>query len=332
MIVQTLKSPAVRSLIWLCLLSSPLLAQAGAYSIFGVVRMPDGSPASRVTVTLRGPSGLTRQILTDDVGRYEISELPRGRYSVDAVNPEVPSQVTERAEVDTGRFQTRISLNLFFRQRSEETTETLASPVISSKEASQRVPKAAEKAFDEGVKAGSSQKLDKAIAALSKAIQLYPDYFQALAERGHVRLAMGKSVEAGEDFTRALKINPVYGPALRGAGICKFEQGHHADAVKDLESASSVEPNLAKTFLLLGIAYLSTDRPEAAQSALSRAVTLDPKGSVRARIHLANLALKQNQLQEAIAQLDAYLADAANAPDADKVRALRTQLQQEGKQ
>jgi tetratricopeptide (TPR) repeat protein len=278
---------------------------------------------------LTGQSGISRQVFSDDMGRYQITELPRGRYSLSAVNREAPNLVADQADVDTGRgFQTRISVNLYLRQRSDETTESTSSPVVSTKEASQKVPKAAEKAFDEGVKAGSSQKLDKALTALSKAIELYPEYFQAFAERGHVRLAMGRPSEAAEDFSRALGINPVYGPALRGAGICKFEQGNYAEAVKDLESASSVEPNLGRTFLLLGVAYLSTNRPEAARSALARAVSVDPKGSTRAHVHLANLAIQENQPQEAIAQLDAYLADAPNAPDAEKVRALRKQLEQ----
>jgi len=329
MIVRTLTSDIICSLIWLSLLPGALLAQAGAYTIFGTVRLPDGSAAGRVTVMLTGQSGLSRQVFTDDMGRYQITDLPRGRYSLRASNPEAPNQITDLAEVDMGRgFQTRISLNLFFRQRSDETAETVNSPVLSTKEASQKVPRAAQKAFDEGVKAGSSQKLDKAVAALSKAINFYPDYFQAFAERGHVQLAMGRASEAGQDFARALEINPVYGPALRGVGICQFEQGKYAEAVKNLETASSVEPNLGKTFLLLGVAYLSLDKPEAAQSALSRAVSLDPKGSARARLHLANLAIQGNQPEEAVAQLDAYLADVPNAPDAEKVRALRAQLQQ----
>ncbi|RPJ86895.1 MAG: hypothetical protein EHM18_03885 [Acidobacteria bacterium] len=332
-IVQTLNSFGIRSLIWLSLIPGVLLAQTGAYTIYGTVRLPDGSPAVRVTVMLTGQSGISRQVFSDDMGRYQITELPQGRYSLTAVNREMPNQVTGQVEADTGRgFQTRIPINLFFRQRSDETTEIVTSPVLSTKEASQKVPKAAQKAFDEGVKAGSSQKLDKAVSALSKAIELYPEYFQAFAERGHVRLAMGKPAEAAADFTRALEINPVCGPALRGAGICKFGQGNYAEAIKDLESASTIEPNVARTFLLLGVAYLSTNRPEAAHSALARSVSLDPKGSVRARVYLANLAIQQNQPQEAIAQLDAYLTDAPNAPDGDKVRALRAQLQQNVRQ
>lgn len=332
MIVKTLSLIAFRNLIWLCLASSVLVAQPGGYTIFGTVQLPDGSPAVRVTVSLSGQSGLSRQAFTDDMGRYQISELPRGRYSVSAANQEAPNQSTDPATVDTGRgFQTSIFVNLYFRERSDETSVTVTSPVVSAKEAAQKIPKAAQKAFNDGVKAGAGQKLDKAVAALSRAIQLYPGYFQAFAERGHVRLAMSRSAEAGEDFARALELNQLYGPALRGSGICKFEQGHYAEAITDLESATSVEPNLGKNFLLLGVAYLSTNRTEPARGALSRAVALDPKGSARARIHLATLAIQQHQPQEAISQLDAYLADAPDAADADKVRELRKQLQEGGK-
>jgi len=316
----------IYTLIYLSLLPIVVYAQP-AYTVYGTVRLPDGSPAVRVTVTLTGMSGITRQARTDDMGRYQISELPQGRYVLIAT-AEAQNHIADQVQADTGRgFQIRIQANIFFRLRSDETTNTSSSPVTSAKEAAQRVPRAAQKAFEEGLKEGASRKLEEAVKDFSRAIELYPDYFQALAERGHVRLALGEQANAAADFARALELNPKYGPALRGSGICKFEQGQYAGAVTDLENASSVEPNVGRTFLLLGVAYLTTDRTEAARSALSRALTLDPKGAARARVHLANVAVKENHLQEAVAHLDAYLAETENAPDAEKLRALRAELQ-----
>jgi hypothetical protein len=52
----------------------------------------------------------------------------------------------------------------------------------------------------------------------------------------------------------------------------------------------------------------------------------DPKGSARAHVYLANPHVIENQPAEAIAELDAYLAAATNAPDRDKLLALESQL------
>ena len=53
---------------------------------------------------------------------------------------------------------------------------------------------------------------------------------------------------------------------------------------------------------------------------------LDPVGAARAHVHLASLWIKQDRPREAVAELEAYLAAAPQAPDAEKWRALAGQL------
>ena len=44
--------------------------------------------------------------------------------------------------------------------------------------------------------------------------------YQALSERGDLKVVQRRLDEAAADFEKALKINSHYGPALRGAGFC----------------------------------------------------------------------------------------------------------------
>jgi tetratricopeptide (TPR) repeat protein len=305
-----------------------LFAQSPAtsYIIYGVVRLPAGEPAARVIVKVTSQSGLDRQMFADDMGRYEFRDIPRGLYQVTALNPSDPDQFTDPVDADTSRsFGSRLLVHLYMRSRSVPRTGRPA-PVVSVGEAAQRIPKSALKAYERAIKLRNEQKPQKALEDLDKSVELYPSYFQALAERGHVKIGLGRSQEAASDFAAALLLNPQYEPALRGAGICKIEQRKFAEAVTDLESAAALNPGVCSTYLFLGIANVSLDRREAARSALQKALSLDPNAAVRAHVHLANLYIKENRLQEAVAELQAYLAAAPNAPDTERLRSIEAQL------
>ncbi len=315
------------------LLSAPLPAQntGGAYVIHGHVSLPDGRGAAGVIVEVSGASGFSRSATTDDVGQYAINDVPRGRYSLAASNPAAPEQYSERAEIEiTRNTPQRVSLNIYLHSGTKVTSgRDSTSTGVSVAEASQRVPKGAQKEYEKAVKLGEKQQLDQALISFNRAIELFPEYFQAYAQRGHLRLSMGKISQAEKDFSDALELNPQYEPALRGTGIIKIRGEKFADALLDLERAVTLEPRDASAFLFLGFANASLDRREEARAALLKALSLDAVGSARAHVYLANLEMRENRNQEAGSELEAYLAQVPNAPDADKLRALLAKIKSE---
>jgi len=308
----------------------PLSAQSSiaSYTVHGSVRLPDGSGASRVNLRITSHTGFSRLVFTDDMGRFEVRDIPRGRHYLAATNPADPRQTHDPVEVETSRaFSGRLLVNIFLRYRVDETTsgkETKST--ISVVEASQRVPKPAQKAFEKAVRFGANQEVDKALESFSESIELFPEYFQALAERGHLRIGKGDYGHAAADFSQALRLNDRYEPAVRGSGICKFQQGRLTDAVAELERATTLDPGIASTYLFLGIANVSLDRREAGRKALEKALSLDAALAARAHVHLANLYLKEDRFKDAATELDAYLSAAPNAPDAEKLKAVRAQI------
>jgi Flp pilus assembly protein TadD len=93
-----------------------------------------------------------------------------------------------------------------------------------------------------------------------------------------------------------------------------------------LDEAVAKEPRDASAYLFLGLANAALGRREEARAALQKALTLDGEGSARAHVHLADLDLRENRNPEAAAELEAYLAQVPNAPDADKLRVLLTKI------
>src|SRR5437667_1892285 len=116
-------------------------------------------------------------------------------------------------------------VNLTFGEAVSE-SGTAKPSVINTAESEQKIPKEARKAFNLGVK---FKKDDPAQAEInfSRAVELFPEYFQAFSERGDLNVLRHNLDAAARDFDQALKFNPRYGPALRGSGYCKLSAGEH---------------------------------------------------------------------------------------------------------
>jgi tetratricopeptide (TPR) repeat protein len=315
--------------LFLCLL--PGLSAQGrfdSYSIYGRVAQPDGSPAPRAVVHLSTPIGFNREVLADDAGRYEIANLRRDRYYLTAENRSAPDQVVDPISVEISLTSPNtISVNIYLRNKDTKAAPQEKQPaVVSVAEEKQDAPKPARKAFEQAMKLRNDKNYDESLKTFTRSIELFPSYFQALAERGHLLLTMGKVPEAMMDFQRALELNAHFGPALRGSGLGKFQQNKYAEAVQDLERAADLEPGNATDYYFKGIAEVALDRREPARASLQKALSIDPVSSVRAHVHLATLFIRENHPQEAIQELELYLKAVPNPPDKEKLNVILSQL------
>ena len=59
---------------------------AGGAGISGVVKDQADQPIRRALVTIAG-DGLTRSLVTDDEGRFAFTNLPAGRFTIQAAKP-----------------------------------------------------------------------------------------------------------------------------------------------------------------------------------------------------------------------------------------------------
>src|SRR5262249_52378080 len=215
----------------------------------------------------------------------EFVGMPAGRYHMTVINPQEPSQFIDPVDADTSRSAgNRLLIHLYLRTPSAEAKRASKPGVVTVAEGTQQVPRDARRAFEEAVKLRRENQTEKAAAKLERAIELYPEYFQALAERGELHISKGRIAEAAKDFDSALKLNEDYAPALRGAGYCRLEQQHFEDAIAYLERAIAIEPNVTNSHLFLGIASLAVNRREKARQELQSALKLDAERAATAHI------------------------------------------------
>jgi tetratricopeptide (TPR) repeat protein len=278
-------------------------------------------------VTLTANTGVPRQAYTNEQGRFEFPGIEEGGYTLTAKSMNDPQLISESVEADTSRTATgNLNVNLILRRGSEPPADNLKpAEVVTTAEAGQQVPKEARQAFKAGLRFRRANEPDKALQSFTHAVELYPEYFQALAARGDLRVLQRRLGEAAADFESALKVNPRYGPALRGAGYCKLEKREFVEAIKDFEKSLTAQPDNANTYLLLGIAYLELDRRDAAKAALFKALSFNSPHELRAYLYLANLYAREHLYTEAAEELHKYLEANPTAPDAANLKAIESQ-------
>jgi len=142
----------------------------------------------------------------------------------------------------------------------------------------------------------SYMKLDRpaeAILVLEAALVISPADADALYQAGLAYQASGQPEAALERYHRAVRLVPDFAEAYSGMvqaytdtgqsdykgyaqGMEAFSLGDYKSALSHLEGATQALPEFAPAFLGLGLTYEKTGQLEAAESAIVRALELDP--------------------------------------------------------
>ena len=318
--------PTTALVVALALVSPIGLAQRGIYTVFGQVYLPDGKPAGDITVQISAASGYSAQAITNDQGQYEFSSLPTGRYRLTASDPAKPDMHAEPVDTDVSRVPSlQVMVHLFFRDVANAPGKSPDRAVVSIPEMAQRVPRDAEKAYEKALEQKRKSEFDRATESITKALTIFPTYFQAFTLRGELGIKQGRTAEALADFSEALKINPDFEPALRGSGFCKLQQRKIAEAALDLGRAVELNSRDSDAHLYFGIATLALDRRIEARNSLEQALQLAPGGAVTARIYLANLNAKEGRYAAAADELQKFLTAQPDTPNAARLKAQQAQ-------
>jgi len=110
------------------------------------------------------------------------------------------------------------------------------------------------KAYDEGRKALSEEKLDEALTLANKALNLYGDEAHFHALRGDIRLAADKYTMAITNYNRAISRRDDFFYYHLQRGITNNELGRTDSAVSDLTRSLELLPTAPAHFTLAGIA------------------------------------------------------------------------------
>jgi len=115
-----------------------------------------------------------------------------------------------------------------------------------------------------------------AMKEFETAIQLDPDYWKAIHNRGVNYALVGKFEEAVQDFSRALELKPEYANAWFNRGEIQYELGKFAEAVSDYSQAIRLKPDDNDAFVRRGHTHFQLRHLREALADYNRAVELAP--------------------------------------------------------
>jgi tetratricopeptide (TPR) repeat protein len=305
--------------------AAALFAQGGdPYStgpIQGEVHLPNGQPATNINLQIepQGMGGVMESTSTDSAGHFSFTGQrigAGGNYFI-SVNVQGYQPVHELVMV-TGPF-TYLDINLVPVAGVKPSSES----VISVKQL--QLPPAALEEYNRGLQDMDQGKTTQAEEAFKKAIRIDPKFAASYLRLSAIYTDQNRFLDAAEAIGRAEAIDHDNADNYAFLGYFYLKQKQPEKARQSLEKSIQMAPN--RWFAHLELGRLLYDRKDYAGALphLELAHNLHPQvASVHLLLYDDLIRLKKRQ--EALAELDDFIARFPNSHEAARMRAVRPAL------
>jgi len=313
----------------------PLFAQKGGsqssrsstvqynFSVSGKVVDPDNhAQLEGVRVELRTFTGATAgTVFTRAGGNFEFLNVGVGSYDL-IVEQAGYHTVTQRLDV----VQALLGLSVELHPNSATAPVTPGLPAVSARELS--IPRKARESMDKGL-ALIEKKSDYrgSIKQFERAIQSYPEYYEAYTEIGIACMHTGNSPGAEQALRKAAQLS-----REQDAGVLSWlatllnDTQHFADAEPIARKAIELDSSSWQANAELARSLLGLIRPAEAEKSALAASKLQPENALIYLV-LANVHSQLENPSALLEDLTNYLRLAPTGPVADKAREQQKQLQ-----
>ncbi len=300
-----------------------------SFEILGTVRDGKGQAVSNVRISIQDEN--YQPIYTafvDSSGRFT-KRVRTGRYIIRIETTGTPYEEQQSGWIELSSLRKiggasevyPIDFTLNFKKGTSPPGAT--TPVFA-----QGVPMPALKEYEKAAKELKNGKSDLAITAFKKAVELFPDYYDALEALGIEYVKIGRYDDAIPLLTRAVQVNKRSPRCMYGLGVAHLKLNLLPEAVEWLEKSSQLGPNNSNTQMMLGLAYGTGGTLDKSEAALKKALQLGGLAAAEAHFYLAGLYNKLAKYGDARQELEAYLKDAKNLKDPAQIRAMIENLKQ----
>jgi serine/threonine protein kinase/tetratricopeptide (TPR) repeat protein len=177
-------------------------------------------------------------------------------------------------------------------------------------ELTRRTPKDAEPYWSIGIIHMGRRKYDDAVLALEKAVELKPNYFNALWALAQIALWKGDLKEALSIIDPLAEEQPPHAPeTLNIRGDIYRAMGRLDAAAADYRRLIDLKPALPETYVSLAMVYEKQNKPDLARECYEKLVAANPD--------LATAYLRRAAFRRAHGEFDAALEDCAQARKKD---------------
>ena len=144
-------------------------------------------------------------------------------------------------------------------------------------------------------------RFDEAIEYYRKALQINPNFSDALNNLGNALAARGQSDEAIENYRKAIQINPNFSEALNNLGVALAAKGRFDEAIDNYRKAIQINPNDCDALDNLGVALAAKGRFDEAIENFRKAIRINPNRP-ETFFHLGMTLDQLGRTREAVAQ------------------------------
>ncbi len=312
----------------------PLTFQ-GFFAVFGTVRDEEGRPLSSIRVSITDENYQPiKTVFSDASGRFQFRSLRAGSYYLRVEPTGLPFE----------EYSQQIELYSMTRRNSTTEDATLVDVVLRRKKSrngssgtspsvvfAQVVPSAAREEYDHGAADIRKNNQRSGVEALKKAIEIFPDYFDALDLLGTEYVKLAQFESAIPILKHALAINDKSGSAMYSLGFAYFNLNRVDESIEWLQQASEHDSNNPNVYMMLGLAYGKKHSWDQAESALKKAYELGKANAADAHLYLAAIYDKKERYGEAWRELELYLKEAKGLKDTSQIREMIEKLRAKDK-
>ena len=305
--------------------ASPTTANL-ANTIEGQVYDPNHRPVENLYVELLNETdSVIQRTKTNISGRFSFVGVPPGRLLVRVITfgTNFVEQTQEvivtktRSNSDTNY----VDITLRFAKRNRGPQPDVPTGVVFA----QDVPAAARTAYLKGV-ADSEKNPDKGLEEVEAALNIFPDYFDALNWLGKEYVAR-KQYEKGYPYlTRAIDVNPRSASSFYSLGYAFYQMKQYPAALAAAKATTTLVPGSIDAQLLHGTILRITGSYTEAETALLKANSLANKMNAEVHWQLSLLYNRLNRNLETIDELETFLRLVPDSPDKDKIRDMIAKL------
>ncbi|HZM86120.1 MAG TPA: DUF2012 domain-containing protein [Blastocatellia bacterium] len=333
------------SFILLLAIAAQPFAVQNFFSVVVSVRDDTGQSVSSIRVSLEDENSMPIATkFADGSGRFQFRNLRPGIYRVKVETGGTPFEpVTVPVDLQSmtnrtiNRSTTDIPETVNITLRRRKTIDGAPPAVVFT----QVIPPSAREEFNRGaskfervdytVSANASKDTAMGIASLNKAIEIFPDYFDALELLGTQYAKLGQFENAAPILVRALAVNDKAATSMYWLGFAYMKLNRITESIELLQNAATLDPGNPNVFMALGLAHGNNKSLDQAETALRTAYQLGGAGAADAHLYLAGIYNKRERFGEAWRELELYLKEAKGLKDTTQIKEMIVKLKEKEK-
>jgi tetratricopeptide (TPR) repeat protein len=282
-------------------------------TISGTVRDMNNRPLKDVQVELRNSGGgVVTSSYTSSSGNFEFSLLPSGSYMVVATSG--MQQASERVEA-TGWSNV---VNL--RMPTNSPQDGMAAHTISVVQ--YKIPGKARDEYNKAHELLQSGKQAEADKHLAKALELCPNYADALTLRGILELNQRNTEAAIADLDKAIHSDANYAMAYMVMGSALNLQSKFDEAIRSLERGESLAPTYWQAHFEMGKSFIGKADYPAALHELELAENMAPSEYPSIYLLRAHALMEMKQYAQAMEAVQMYLQKDPQGANSQQARTM----------